>query len=105
MLYLKAKLNSVVVPELPRASAHVFDILLTPKRLLCPDGVTKIGPSAFYGCSKLTTVNIPAKLEEIDDYTFSGCTYIDIKLSESVIYVGESAFEGSNLNSVTLSEK
>ena len=34
-----------------------------------------------------------------------GTQLTDIKLSESVTYVGESAFEGcSNLNSVTLSE-
>jgi hypothetical protein len=39
--------------------------------------VTVIGEGAFYGCTGLTTVHIPAAIEKIEDFAFSGCHRID----------------------------
>ena len=50
-----------------------------------PDGVTKIGDTAFSGCNNLTSVTIPASLTSVGTYAFTGC----ISLSE---------FKGSHLS-------
>lgn len=36
--------------------------------------MTRIGNSAFYGCSGLTSVSIPNSVIRIDDYAFNGCS-------------------------------
>jgi hypothetical protein len=36
--------------------------------------VTSIGSNAFYGCTSLTSVTIPAGVTYIGDYAFYGCT-------------------------------
>ena len=42
--------------------------------LTLPAGITSIGSYAFYGCSGLTSVTLPAGLTQIDDYAFSECS-------------------------------
>ena len=41
--------------------------------VIIPEGVTKIGNSAFYGCANLTSVTIPGSVKEIDKRVFQGC--------------------------------
>ena len=41
--------------------------------LVIPDSVTKIGYSAFRGCSNLTSISIPPSVTEIGGGAFSGC--------------------------------
>ena len=38
-----------------------------------PDGVTRIGESAFQNCTALTSIYIPAGVTRIDNQAFSGC--------------------------------
>lgn len=60
-----------------------------------PNRSSAIGPSAFYGCSKLTYVNGPSDfyLSVVEPYTFAGCKKLEnVKLLSSAIYVGEKAF-------------
>ena len=50
-----------------------------------PDGVTKIGYSAFSGCTSLKSIVIPDSVTEITGSAFSGCTSlqsISIKTKE-----------------------
>ena len=44
------------------------------KNTLIPNSVTKIGGSAFRGCTGLTSVTIPNSVTSIGGYAFSGCT-------------------------------
>lgn len=39
-----------------------------------PDGVTKIGYSAFSGCTSLKSIVIPDSVTEVGGYAFEGCT-------------------------------
>ena len=69
-----------------------------------PDGVTKVGSSAFIGCSSLTSITIPNSVTEIGYSVFEGCTNLkSITIPNGVTSIGDSAFEGcTSLTSITL---
>ncbi len=43
------------------------------EKVVINEGITTIGKNAFYGCSKLTTVNLPQSLTAVGEAAFSGC--------------------------------
>ena len=67
-----------------------------------PEGVTKIGDYAFYGCESLASVVIPSSVTEIDDDAFYGCKSLSsVVIPSSVTKIGRGAFYGcSSLSSV-----
>ena len=69
-----------------------------------PSSVTKIGRSAFVGCSGLTSIILPNSLTEICDYAFSGCSGLTkVTLVNGLSSIGSSAFEGcSSLTSINI---
>jgi hypothetical protein len=71
-----------------------------------PEGVTTIEQSAFYDCSGLTSVTIPEGVTTIENWAFWCCSSLkDITLPESVTTIGMSAFYGcSSLTSIIIPE-
>lgn len=52
-------------------------------------------PRGLFGGKEFTEVTLPACLERIDDFAFSGCKNLTtINLSDSIRYIGEGAFYG-----------
>lgn len=68
--------------------------------------VTEIGRNAFYNCSNMKSISIPASIIRIADWSFYGCTNLTaVKVPRSVRSIGYSAFaECENLVSVDISE-
>ena len=76
-LYLNGEaLTDIVVPaEVTELAPFAFTGSKI-KSVTISDGVTKIGESAFHGCTSLTSVHIPSSVAAIDKYAFANCTAI-----------------------------
>ena len=89
-----------------------------------PEGLNSLPYGAFYRCTKLSSVSLPSTLERIGSYAFydirtlryitlpEGLLYIDngafqytglsnIHIPKSTLYIGDSVFYGTYVNSVT----
>ena len=69
-----------------------------------PAGITKIGAHAFSGCSGLTSLNLPAGITWIGDEAFVGCRGLtSLNLPAGITRIGNSTFRGcSGLTSLNL---
>ena len=63
------------------------------RQFTVPQTVTKIGDSAFAGCTQLTAITLPAGLRELGSGAFSGCTALTgVALPDSLTALGYGAF-------------
>ncbi len=72
-----------------------------------PEGVTSIGPNAFYRHKEVTQVHLPETVVRIEKEAFRYCTGLQyITLPESLAEIGEGAFSWCNrLREITLPPK
>jgi hypothetical protein len=71
------------------------------KNTVIPNSVTKIGSSAFEGCSGLTSVTIPNSVTTIENGAFYKCTGLtSLTIPSSVTSIGNYAFSGCNIKSL-----
>ncbi len=70
-----------------------------------PSTIVEIGENAFAGCSRMTTINIPSSVTTIGNGAFVSCSsMISINIPSSVTEIGENTFLGcTSLKEVTLS--
>ena len=58
-------------------------------------GLTTIGDKAFYNCSKLSRIIVPANVKTIGDFAFNGCSNLsDVALPDGVTAIGQYGFYG-----------
>ena len=69
-----------------------------------PASITAIGDFAFYNCSRLTSLNLPVSITEIGKDAFWNCSGLtSLNLPAGITEIGESTFcECSGLTSLTL---
>ena len=71
--------------------------------LALPANVTEIGGSAFSGCTGITSLTLPANVTKIGDSAFSGCTGITaIDLPAKLTSIGKTAFKGIKITSLVI---
>eukprot|EP00633_Aureoumbra_lagunensis_P008637 CAMPEP_0197305886 /NCGR_PEP_ID=MMETSP0891-20130614/2269_1 /TAXON_ID=44058 ORGANISM="Aureoumbra lagunensis, Strain CCMP1510" /NCGR_SAMPLE_ID=MMETSP0891 /ASSEMBLY_ACC=CAM_ASM_000534 /LENGTH=171 /DNA_ID=CAMNT_0042787443 /DNA_START=90 /DNA_END=601 /DNA_ORIENTATION=+ len=72
--------------------------------LTLPASLTTIGRRAFGGCTSLTQLTLPAGLTTFDEYAFEGCSSLThVTLPAGLTTIGRSAFSGcSSLTQLTL---
>ena len=64
------------------------------KKVVVSDGVTGIGNDAFYCCTSLESIEIPASVTSIGNYAFQYCTSLNsIEIPVSVTTIGDGAFD------------
>lgn len=90
------KIEKNVVVGVRYEKAYITEVVI-------PDGVSKIGSDAFWGCTSLTSVTIPHGVHKIERDAFSGCTSLtSVDIPDSVTYIGGGAFSGcTSLTSLT----
>jgi len=94
--------DKVTITDYPTDREGVVDIPSTiPETTGLP--VTSIGANAFYGCSKLTSVTMPAGVVSIGSSAFYKCTALtSMTISDNVTSIGSFAFAFSGLTTVTI---
>ncbi|MTV49986.1 leucine-rich repeat protein [Heliobacillus mobilis] len=72
--------------------------------IIIPDGVTSIGDFAFWGCSRLASVYIPDSVTNIESHTFQGCSSLTvINIPDGVTSIIDYTFmDCTGLRSVTI---
>mgnify|MGYP003295909993 CR=1 FL=1 len=78
-------------------------ILVIPDALDDGTPITEIGWNAFYECTAMTSITIPASVTTIGEYAFENCTSLsDVTLSEGITDIGYRAFAGTAIENITL---
>jgi hypothetical protein len=73
--------------------------------VVIPDGVTSIGPAAFYKASELTAITFPNSLKSIEGSAFAGTTSlttVNFVNGSRLASIGEFAFEGSSIKNISI---
>ncbi|MBE6641630.1 MAG: hypothetical protein E7619_08585, partial [Ruminococcaceae bacterium] len=87
--------------EVKKAPWYTYATNITT--LTVKSGVTSIGDSAFYGCTKLAEISIADTVTSIGTWAFWKCNFSSIELPAKLVTIGESAFKMcSNLSSISI---
>ena len=90
--------NSVV-----KIDSNAFSGCSNLQSIVVPDSVTFLGEGAFNYCSSLVTATIGDYVTSIGDGTFSFCSNLtSVKLGRSITSIGDYAFSNTSINDIVL---
>ena len=87
------------VEELP---ASIFKYNEYLEKVTLPDGLKIIGDSAFDGCGKLATINLPESLTTIGRYALSDIKVKSVTIPQNVTTIGTNIFDSSSVEEVII---
>lgn len=64
----------------------------TATEIILPETVEKISSEAFWKCENLAKTNFPDGIKVIEPHTYNGCAFTEIKIPDSVVFIGDGAF-------------
>jgi hypothetical protein len=110
LAYADSEITSADIPskfnnmDVTRIGNSAFNGCSNLTSVTIPDSVTSISGFAFQGCSSLTSITIPDGVTSIAGFTFEGCSSLtSITIPNNVTSIGNSAFAGcSSLTSITI---
>jgi len=100
-------ITEIVVPEgvTEIGEGTFIDARNTLEKVVLPDSVVKIGKQAFAFCQKLTAIDLPAHLTEIEENAFQECGLKSIVCPSGLKKIGRYTFQQcKELTSVELNE-
>ena len=109
--YESTKLGYKVLDANEKTCEVVGYLDSTNENLIIPDkvsfenetySVVSIAADAFKNCNKFTSVELPASIEQIGDYAFSGCAITSVEIPASVENIGSGVFSGCAITSVEI---
>ena len=90
--YLYTEAKTATLAEFSGSQTEV----VIPENVTCNDvtySVTSLGSDCFYGCSSLTSINIPSSVTSLGDYCFGNCSSLtSIDIPSSVTSLGDYCF-------------
>ena len=103
-MFQKTPVNTLVIYS-DTVSDEAFLGCTRLSKVVFKNNLTYLGTSAFEGCTELKTVIFEGECEEIATKAFYGCTSLNgITLPEGKVALGDSAFAGSAIKTVTFGE-
>ncbi len=103
--YVGYACKKIVIPEgVTKIGADAFRENFGLTTIVLPSTLTVIGANAFISCSALTDIVIPENVTFIGDKAFSGCSALtSIVIPDKVTYIGSGAFRGcSQLKNIVI---
>ena len=96
--------TEVILPEgITRIGYSAFSSCGNLTSVYIPESVTSIGMGAFSDCASLTQINLPDGITDIDDGTFYGCTSLtNVTLPANLEWIGQEAFSNTGLTEITI---
>ena len=88
--------NTIIPSTVTSIGSYAFHDNMSLTSISIPGNIKKIGYYSFDGCVNLSSVTISNGVTEIDNSAFSSCSFNSITLPESVVSIGNKAFQGSN---------
>lgn len=106
--YVPASLKEVKIKTTAQYGIpmYAFGGYANTLRVTLEGNIDAIGVRAFYNCTNLVSVNVPATVIKIYDGAFENCTNaslnVDMSQAVALVSLGEKAFYKTNIKTVTL---
>lgn len=97
--------NVEFAADVPYTLKYAFKNAVNLEEINLTPYMTKVSQGAFQGCTKITTLNIPNSLIELEDLSFADCTNLagDLVFSKNLLTFGTYLFRNTKVTSADFS--